>query len=214
MRPGLRRLNLVVHVGSSVGWLGAVAAFLALSIVGRTSADAGSVRAVYVAMNLIGLYVMVPLSLAALVSGVVQSLITHWGLARHYWVLAKLALTVGATLLLVLHQFTAVAAAAERALGGAPAQLPDIGRLGKQLVFDAAFAAVVLVITTTLSVFKPWGRTRFGSLAAVNTTVPGAGTVRGRSPIGVRILIVALGAILATIVVLHLAGGGMHGHGM
>ncbi len=34
MAPGVRKLALTAHVASSVGWLGAVVAFLALSIVG------------------------------------------------------------------------------------------------------------------------------------------------------------------------------------
>lgn len=44
-----------------------------------------------------------PFSLAALLTGVVQSVGTAWGLLRHYWVIAKLLITVLATLLLLVH---------------------------------------------------------------------------------------------------------------
>src|SRR5712691_5373000 len=108
MTPALRKLSFTAHVTSSVGWLGAVASFLVLSIAGLTSQDAETVRGAYLAMNLLGQFIIVPLSLAALLTGLVQSLGTHWGLFRHYWVLVKLTLTIGATLLLLLHQFTAV----------------------------------------------------------------------------------------------------------
>ncbi len=84
MTPALRKLNLTAHVTSSVGWLGAVASFLVLSIAGLTSENADSVRGAYVAMNLIGQFMIVPLSLAALATGLIQSLGTHWGLFRHY----------------------------------------------------------------------------------------------------------------------------------
>jgi len=47
-------LALTVHITSSVGWLGAVAGFLALSIAGMVSRDAELVRGVYLAMNLVG----------------------------------------------------------------------------------------------------------------------------------------------------------------
>jgi hypothetical protein len=40
LSPASRKLNLTAHVTSSVGWLGAVAAFLALSIAGMASDDA------------------------------------------------------------------------------------------------------------------------------------------------------------------------------
>jgi len=161
MSPRLRTLALTGHVVSSVGWLGAVASFLVLGIAGLTSRDAQVVRGAYIAMNLIGQYLIVPLSLATLVTGLVQSLGTHWGLIRHYWVLAKFALTVGATILLVLHQFTAVAEAARRVSDSGDSTLPNVGGLGTQLVADAGLAVVVLLIATTLSVYKPWGKTRF-----------------------------------------------------
>ena len=77
-RPRLRKFVLTVHVTSSVGWLGAVAVFLALSVVGLTSRDAQVVRGVYLAMESAGWAVLVPLSLASLLTGLVQSLGTKW----------------------------------------------------------------------------------------------------------------------------------------
>jgi|SRR6516164_3240462 len=80
MTARLSKFMLTAHI-----IFGAVAAFLVLSIAGRTSHDAEVVRSRYVAMNLIGVSVIVPLSLAALLTGLVQSLGTHWGLFRQYW---------------------------------------------------------------------------------------------------------------------------------
>jgi hypothetical protein len=39
MSPGLRKLALLAHVTCSVGWLGAVAGFLALAIAGLASRE-------------------------------------------------------------------------------------------------------------------------------------------------------------------------------
>lgn len=119
MPPALRRLALTAHVTSSVGWLGSVAAFLVLAVVGLTGEDAQ--RGAYLAMEVTGWYVIVPLAFAALLTGLVQSLGTTWGLFRHYWVLAKLALTALATLLLLLHMRVAeqVAHTAARTAGTA-----------------------------------------------------------------------------------------------
>jgi hypothetical protein len=69
----------------SVGWLGSVVAYLALAIVGLTSHDAQTVRAVYLSMEVIGWFVIVPFSLAALAAGLVESLGTPWGLSRHWF---------------------------------------------------------------------------------------------------------------------------------
>jgi len=162
MTPRLRNLALTAHITFSVGWLGAVASFLVLSIAGLTSQDAEMVRGAYLAMELIGLFIIVPMSLAALATGLVQALGTEWGLLRHYWVLVKFLLAILATIALLLHQFTAVAGAARRVSWTAPGTFPEVGRLGTQLVGDAGLALLVLLVITTLSVFKPWGRTRYG----------------------------------------------------
>ncbi|MBA3519246.1 MAG: hypothetical protein H0T75_16780, partial [Rhizobiales bacterium] len=94
MTPSLRKFALAAHVTASVGLLGAVAGFLALAVAGLTSKDPQMVRAAYLATELTASFVIVPLCLAALLTGLVQSLGTSWGLFRHYWVLVKLLLTV------------------------------------------------------------------------------------------------------------------------
>ena len=160
MTLGVRKLALTAHVTSSVGWLGSVAAFLALAIADLTSRDAQMVRAAYLAMELTGWFVIVPLSLASLLTGLVQSLGTTWGLFRHYWVLIKFLITILATIVLLVHMrpTTYLAkVAAETTLSGA-----DLRRLRIQLVADAGAALLVLLVATTLSVYKPRGLTRYG----------------------------------------------------
>ena len=210
MSPRLRKLALMAHVAFSVGWLGAVAAFLALSIAGQTSKNADVVRGAYLAMNVIGLAVIVPMSLAALVTGLIQGLGTRWGLFKYTWVTTKLVLTFLATLLLILHQFTAVAAAAARISALPVGALPDAGRaaLRTQLVVDASLAIAVLLVTTTLSIYKPWGLSAYGRRRQASATVS-----TGNNPQTSNVktaLIVAL--VLATIVTVHILKGGLHHH--
>lgn len=156
----LRNFGLTLHVLISVGWLGAVAAFLALAVAGFTSADSERVRAAYLAMDLTGWCVIVPLSLASPISGVVQSLGTRWGLFRHYWVVAKLVMTIPATLILLLHMqpISHLASVAE----GATLSTGDLRQLRLQLLANAIAAVLVLVTTTALSVYKPKGLTPYG----------------------------------------------------
>src|SRR5882757_3591223 len=160
MTPGLRKFALTAHVTTSVGWIGAVAAFLALAVAGVGSQDAQIVRSAYLAMHLITWFVIVPLSLAALSTGIVQSLGTTWGLFDHYWIVTKLLLTVVATIILLVHtqpidHVAAMAAQATLAAG-------DLRPVRLQLVGDACAALFVLLVTTALSVYKPWGMTSYG----------------------------------------------------
>jgi hypothetical protein len=180
MAPGLRKFALTAHVTFSVGWLGAVVAYLAVAIAGLLSQDAQVVRSGYSTMELTGWFVIVPLSLAALLSGLVQSLGTEWGLFRFYWVVVKLVLTLGAVTILLMH-------------------MPAVGRrAGLQAeVLHAGGGLLVLLVTTTLSVFKPWGR-----IGSETTTGTGWG------------LYVLLGTsvVMLLFVALHLAGGGHGDH--
>jgi hypothetical protein len=160
MTPPLRKLALTAHVIVSVGWLGAVAAFLILAIAGLACSDDRWVRGAYLAMDLMTWSLIVPFCVASLLTGILQSLGTGWGLLRHYWVLLKLLLTMLATILLLVHArpigYVASVAAEVPFLGG---QLRDV-RI--QLVADAAAALLVLVTATALSVYKPQGVTPYG----------------------------------------------------
>jgi len=155
--PDLRKFALTVHVIVSVSWVGAVATFLALAIAGLVSPDIQLVRASYLAMDLTYRSVVIPLGLASLVTGLVSSLGTEWGLLRHYWVLVKLLLTIPASILMLMHMHLASMAAAET-LSNA-----DLSRLRFQLVVYASAALLVLLVATALSTYKPRGRTWYGA---------------------------------------------------
>lgn len=160
MTTGVHKVALTAHVISSVGWFGAVAAFLALALAGLRSDDGQMVRAAYLAMELTAGFVIVPLSLVSFLTGVALSLGTTWGLFRHYWVLAKIVMTIPAIGLLLLHMQPisrmARVAAASTLIGA------DLGGLKIQLVAYAAAALVVLLVATVLSTYKPRGWTRYG----------------------------------------------------
>ncbi len=100
MTPIVRKFALTAHITFSVGWLGAVAGFLALAIAGQTSQNVQLVRGLYLAMEMTGWYVIVPFCLASLATGLIVSLGSAWGLFRHYWVSVKFLLTIVSTLIL------------------------------------------------------------------------------------------------------------------
>jgi len=160
MPPRLRKFALTAHVASSVGWLGAVAGFLALAVAGLTSRDAQTVRAVYLVMDLTAWYVIVPLCLASVLTGLVSSLSTTWGLFRHYWVLLKILITIPSSLMLLVHMQPISYMAGVAA--NTPLSIADLHGLKVQLVIEAGAAVLVLLVATALSVYKPKGMTRYG----------------------------------------------------
>lgn len=183
MPPRLRKFALTAHVVSSVGWLGAVVVVFGLAIVGLTSQDVHTVRGAYIAVGSTTWLVLVPLSFASLLTGVVQALGTQWGLFRHYWVLIKFAITVFATYILWGYTSTltglADAAAAQTTLSNG-----DLAMLrSPSVVVHSGVALLLLLVTTTLSVYKPRGMTRYGQRKLRQQRRPGHQQKdSGRSP--------------------------------
>ena len=210
MTAGLRKVALTTHITSSVGWLGSVAAFLALAIAGASSEDPQTVRASYVAMHLTTWFVIVPLCLASLATGLVESLGTPWALFRHYWVVTKLVLTLLATAILLLHTqpIDRLADVAAQTLL-AP---EDLRQLRLQLIGDASAALFVLFVTTTLSVYKPWGMTPYGVRRQIEETAARRPIANRRPRRSGQYVLIGIAAFVLLILLLHLFGVGMHAH--
>jgi hypothetical protein len=157
MTPRFQKLALLAHITFSIGWFGAIVPYLALAIAGLTSHDAQMARSVCFSMELIGWYVIVPFSFAALLSGLVMSSFTQWGLFRHWWIVAKFALTTFAVLVLFQHMRDVSRMAKETMLSGINFR-PDL--------IHATGGLLVLLAAMTLSLFKPWGMTPYGQRRA------------------------------------------------
>ncbi|MCM3444164.1 DUF2269 domain-containing protein (plasmid) [Metabacillus halosaccharovorans] len=158
MSPRLRKFALTTHIAASVGWIGAIVAYLALVVATQNSQDAQTVRAAFIAMEPIIKFALVPLSFASLLTGFIMSLGTSWGLFRHYWVFAKLLLTIFSTLVL-LTQLEPISYMAR--IAAAPStDLAILGGGGQFL--HPGVGLLVLLIIMTLSVYKPRGMTRYG----------------------------------------------------
>jgi hypothetical protein len=151
LSPRWRKLLLTTHIGTSVGLLGTDVTVLLLAVSGARGSDPVGV---YPAARLIGSLLLVPAALLSLTTGVLLGLLTPWGLLRHWWVTAKLALTTAGAVLSLLVLTPALTALAD----GAGGSLPLAQRL--ELVRDSGAASGVLLVTLALSVYKPFGRIR------------------------------------------------------
>lgn len=157
MTPSLRKFALTTHITCSVGWIGGVIAYLTLGVTAVISQDVITIRATWTAMELIGWFALIPLALASLLTGLVMSLGTKWGLFRHYWTLISLVLTVLATVVLVVHMPTvsSLADVAQQVEG------TRLGELGGDLLHPG-LGLVVLLVIQVLNVYKPRGMTKYG----------------------------------------------------
>ena len=147
-----------MHVVVSVGWLGAAYVMLVLGFVAtRSVPELRHDR--YGLLHVFDQAAMIPMSLAALVTGLIVAVGTPWGLLRFYWVTVKLVTTVAGMVFAGLYvSRMAIRAAALTATN----THADISSVDLQIHIGAIVMVTMLTVNTTLSVFKPWGRTRRG----------------------------------------------------
>ena len=188
---------LTAHITFSLGWFGTVAAFLVLSVTGIT-ADEQLVKACYLGMDLIAWFVILPFCLCSLLTGMTQSLFTQWGLLKHWWILVKFVLTLLATIVLLVHMQPISYLA--KIASESPLTLSELSALRIRLIADAGAAMLVLLATTTISVYKPWGKVHFVfSIPKFKATT--------KKPLGTYLLIGFI-CVLILFIVLHIMNGG------
>lgn len=149
-RPAYRAF-VIVHVVSSVAWLGLSLCLLVLGLWATGTGDPAEQHAAGTAMSRLAGALAIPLGAAALVSGVVLMLGTKWTVA-YTWVLVKLvatAVTFALTVFLLRPGLGATAAALD------PGRLQV---LDDQLVAAPIVSSSVYLGAVVLSYVKPWGR--------------------------------------------------------
>jgi hypothetical protein len=172
-----------------------------------------------------------------LLTGLDLALGTQWGLFRHYWILVKFLLTIGATIVLLVHTnamreaASIVSVVAAETLSGVRTQLGAgsagglLGNLQLQLLVASGGGLLVLLVNTTLGLYKPRGLTRYGRrkqqerrIATKGTTessrnAPDNTTTAEGMSLRLKITIAVIVLIVATLVFLHLSGAGFGNHG-
>ncbi|MFI2618916.1 DUF2269 domain-containing protein [Streptomyces sp. NPDC018584] len=154
-RPA-RRATLVVHVIGAACWLGLTLGLVALALTAITTDASAAVEASVRSMKVFADWLVLPLALVTLVSGLVLSLGTQWGLARHRWVYTKFWLTLATTLASALALRPGVDESAATVSAGNP--VTDTA----DLIAGPLISLSAYLFMTVLSVLKPWGLTRRG----------------------------------------------------
>jgi hypothetical protein len=160
LTPTTRKWLLILHVVVSVGWLGLNIGNLTLAITGLTTDDPTTQHTAFGAMYLIGGPLLIPVSLLALVSGILLGFYSKWGVLRYRWVLVKLTLTTIAVVLIPLSLLPGLRELSSLVANTPPDQLTDVGAVGLDILAAGLVSTSMYVTNAVLSVLKPWGRTR------------------------------------------------------
>ena len=207
----IKKFTLSAHITFSVAWFGAIAGFLVLAIAGLVGTSSQTIRSSYIAMELIEWYAIVPFCIAALITGLIQSYITPWGLFRYYWVTVKFTLTIISTIILFVHM-KPISYIANVAMESTFSQL-DLRKLRIQLLADAGAAMLVLLVIIVISVYKPWGKIRSVVIKGNRQqTIKPVTELKSLKPWYFYALLSLIALVILMFIVMHVKNGGMHGH--
>ncbi len=153
--PPWRKPLLTVHVVASVGLVGTALVLAALGISGVRGADP---RTIYPAAYLVEGWLVAPLAIVALGTGVLQAALSPWGLVKYWWVTIKLTTTAGFAGVALFVLLPRLEASAEAATGPAAQTFTIAERL--PLAIAPTVAVTLLVFNVVLAVYKPGWRVR------------------------------------------------------
>lgn len=154
-RPA-RRATLVVHVVSAAGWLGIALGLLALGITAATTESAPVLEASVRSMKTLVDWVVFPVALLTLLTGLLMALGSSWGLARHRWIYTKFWLTLAMIVGTFFGFRDSIVDAYTDVTAGHPLADADEVLLGPMISLTS------YVFMVALSVLKPWGLTKRG----------------------------------------------------
>jgi hypothetical protein len=148
--PAWRKVLLTAHVAVSVAMIGGTTVLVALGVSSLRGADP---QTIYPAAHTVEAWVVAPLAVFALGTGVLQAVLLRWGLVTYWWVAIKLAITAFAALAVIFVLAPLLARASDDALAGEA--FTTAQRL--PLAITPAVAAALLILNVFLGLFKPGG---------------------------------------------------------
>jgi hypothetical protein len=143
--PWLIKSILTLHIIVSVGLLGDSSGYLAVAVHSAHITDPVAAKASYEVLQMLAFMFGIPLSFAALLSGLWLNFITKWKLFKYPWVMVKFTLIISVILV-----------GAFVLKGGMEAMLNGTGGAEIKLIAGAIYDVVALIAATTLGVFRPW----------------------------------------------------------
>lgn len=158
----VRKWTLMTHLVSSTGWIGADLVFLILSITGYASGDPALRAACYRAIGMFALWLLLPLGLLSLATGLLLGIGSKYGLLQYWWVATKLVINLVLLVLVLVALRPVVGDAAAASQHIDPTLAGRLGAAPRNLLFPPAVSISALSFATYLGVFKPWGRTPRG----------------------------------------------------
>ncbi len=151
----------MAHILCGVGWMGADVILAVLVVTAQTTGDGATVSSIYTVLRLVIPWTVPFLAGGMLVTGVVLGWGTKYGLVQWWWVLVKLSVAIVLTVLVFVALVPGALSLPQGLVGTAGQVREAAGDAGTDLMYPPFVSFTALAFALVLSVFKPWGRTRW-----------------------------------------------------
>lgn len=154
-----RHLLKTIHIAFAGVWLGGLICIIALLIVARAGFGGRDPYPLYYAVYTVHDAVLYVAFAGTLTTGLVFSLFTRWGFAKHRWIAAKWLLAATLFALTLIWQAPAVAGTVALADAGPWfSGYHELGAYADRALWLACAQAGVVAVIFPISTWKPWGR--------------------------------------------------------
>ncbi|WP_239696803.1 hypothetical protein [Paenibacillus oryzisoli] len=155
-----KKWMLSLHIVFAAIMLGTCVTFLILSITVASSSDSGLILSCYKAMHVLAGTSVRASVIGTIVTGVLLSLGTHWGLAKYNWIIAKEVLTVVAVIIgpIGMYIWTLKGISLMTDVGAESAYQGAYVSNMFWLFIGIGLQLLSLIAMYLLSIFKPWGK--------------------------------------------------------
>lgn len=155
-----KQLLVTLHVISVSSWIGGTLGMLLLGIYLKSAANGEQLAYTLSSMEVIDENLLKYPALLTLLTGVLLSIWTQWGLVKHYWVAIKLVLTVATIMMgiLFLDDWTVSLGEMVEDMGFATLQNKQFQTRWSSIIIMSSFNLASLFFMVFITYFKPFGK--------------------------------------------------------
>jgi uncharacterized membrane protein len=155
-----KNLLVAIHVISVASWIGGTLGMLLLGIYLHNADNAEQLTYTLASMEVIDENLLKYPALLTLLTGILLSVWTQWGLVKHYWVTIKLATTIITIMIgiLFLNKWTASLADMIEDMGFASLQTEGFQSTWLDMVTTSSFNLLCLFLMVFITYYKPFGK--------------------------------------------------------
>lgn len=155
-----KSLLVAIHVISVASWIGGTLGMLLLGVYLQNAANGEQLYYTLANMEIIDENLLKYPALLSLITGIMLSIWTQWGLVKHYWVTIKFILTILTIMIgiLFLNKWTASIGEMVKDIGFATLQNQDFQTTWWSIIITGTFNLLCLVFMVFITYYKPFGK--------------------------------------------------------